>query len=556
MIHNHPAYKYATRVVEGAVEAPIYVKKQCAEFIRICDGESPGWKIDEAKVKQIDGLTKLMVMPPGGLKSGQTVYEAAAGYQWLLWVGVLCPVSVENPELRRYQIAILEIARKNAKTFDVAVFFILLQLTEPKFSKFYSVAPDGKLSREIKDAMTRIIKSSPALIDRFKVMRDNIICKLTDSEYVPLNYSNDRLDGKLPNGFLVDEVGALPNNYALEAMRSGQLTIRNKLGCIISTKYARIDNPFEDEVQYAKEVLDGLKDDPSLFALLYEPDNPKDWMTDDRVLAHANPLALEVPEIWDDLLRRRSRAISVPSARENFLCKHCNIIYQGVETESYVSVDDLRKGKVDHIDWSGREVFLGLDLAMTNDNCSVAMVADDGDGGILWHGMVFAPADRIDEKSHAERLDYWRMIDEGWCIACGDVIVSYAEIEQYVLDSEEKFSVRVIGLGFDRYNAISSAQKFEDGGIQCTIVDQHSRVLHAPTKWLSEVIEQGKFHYEDNLLLEINFQNARCTYDTNLNRYVSKKKSSGKIDMVAATINAVYLLQQYILSGGGWVAIY
>jgi phage terminase large subunit-like protein len=32
-----------------------------------------------------------------------------------------------------------------------------------------------------------------------------------------------------------------------------------------------------------------------------------------------------------------------------------------------------------------------------------------------------------------------------------------------------------------------------------------------------------------------------------MNRYVNKKKSNGKIDMVIATINAVYLLQQDIM---------
>lgn len=48
-------------------------------------------------------------------------------------------------------------------------------------------------------------------------------------------------------------------------------------------------------------------------------------------------------------------------------------------------------------------------------------------------------------------------------------------------------------------------------------------------------------------MLEINFQNARCTEDTNLNKYVNKKKSTGKVDMVVALINAIYLLQQDML---------
>ena len=59
----------------------------------------------------------------------------------------------------------------------------------------------------------------------------------------------------------------------------------------------------------------------------------------------------------------------------------------------------------------------------------------------------------------------------------------------------------------------------------------------------------GNFVYEENELLEINFENARCTYDTNMNRYVTKKKSTGKVDMVVALINAVYMLQQNTIFG-------
>ena len=48
-------------------------------------------------------------------------------------------------------------------------------------------------------------------------------------------------------------------------------------------------------------------------------------------------------------------------------------------------------------------------------------------------------------------------------------------------------------------------------------------------------------------MLEINFTNARCTKDTNLNLYVNKKKSEGKVDMVVSLINALYLLQVNVL---------
>ena len=37
------------------------------------------------------------------------------------------------------------------------------------------------------------------------------------------------------------------------------------------------------------------------------------------------------------------------------------------------------------------------------------------------------------------------------------------------------------------------------------------------------------------------------TEDTNLNQYVNKKRSAGKVDMVVAIINAMYLLQHELL---------
>ena len=64
---------------------------------------------------------------------------------------------------------------------------------------------------------------------------------------------------------------------------------------------------------------------------------------------------------------------------------------------------------------------------------------------------------------------------------------------------------------------------------------------------LAEMVANQKWHYEENRLLETNFENAKCTYDTNMNRYVNKKKSKGKVDGVVSIINSVYLLQQDIL---------
>ena len=556
------AYEYCKNSIRKKT-TPKYVKAQMRDFMRICEGKDKKYIVSEKKVKQVENILKILIMPKG-LKAGQTLYDCTCGYQWLLYIASLCTVYRDNHSKRRYETCLLEISRKNFKTYTVATIFIILFLTEPNFSKFYSVAPDGTLSREIREAIAETIKSSPLLYEyqgnkRFKILRDYIMFKPTQTQYIPLSFSTSRMDGRLPNAYCADEVGALPTNYPVEAMRSGQLNILNKLGFIISTKYPTIDNPFESEVEYAKKVLDGLVADETEFALLYEPDNPKKWETDDLVLKQSNPVALEIPEIYEDLLKKRARAIVEESARENFLTKHCNIIYQGAGTETYIDVKAVQECKVSNIDWSGRVVYLGLDLSETNDNTSVSMVSVDDDNNILADSWAFIPAGRVEEKTQFEKVNYQELAKKGHVIPCGDMIIDYGTVERFVFELEERLGVQIQAIGYDKWNARSTAQKLENGyvdengkehhGFNMVEIKQHSSVLHPPTKLLKEKILNHEFKYTDNKLLEINFQNARCAYDTNKNMYVQKKRSKGKVDMVVSLIDAMYLVQQDILFG-------
>lgn len=543
---KHPAVNYAEEVAEERIRAPKYVKIQCRKFLLIFRGESEIYCINTKLLKKIYVILKLLKMAKGP-KAGQSIYKSLAGYQWLLITAVIGTVYREDKRKRRYQTALLEICRKNGKTFVVAVLFILLFYLEPSYSRFFSVAPDGALAREIKEAIEPLIQTNAAVFEKgeFKILRDYILHRPTKTKYTPLNYSTTRMDGKEPSVFIADEVGALPTPYAIEAMRSGQLLVKNKLGFIISTKYPTVHNPLEDEVQDAKMILDGLVEDPTVFALLYEPDNPDDWATNDDVLKDGNPLAQEIEEVWDDLVKKREKAIRRESLRENFLTKHCNIVYQGQGTETYVEVEKVKACKVDHIDWEGMEVYIAVDLAMSNDNCAVAMSAEM-DGEIYSDVIAFIPEGRIDEKNEFEHIDYRRFIQEMKCIACGDMTVDYSVIEDFVFGIEEKYSVTVRAIGYDRYNALSSAQKWSEK-YETVEIRQHSDTLHPPTKLLYEYILNRQWHYTENILLEINFENAKCTFDTNMNRYVNKKKSSGKVDEVVAIINSIYLLQQNVL---------
>lgn len=556
MINNSKAYIYAQWCVE--TDNPyvgIYVKKQAELWLDIANGKNPDAYVSEKKWKKITKLLRILIHPDLSQQDEPcTMYDGLEDYALFFIYALFCTRSTKD-NTRYYETGLLEIARKNFKTFTSAVIFIIGLLTEPKFSRFFSVAPDLKLSKELQIAIKKIIKSSPWLFDDkiFKLLQSDIRCKLTDSEYTPLAYSNDKMDGKLANMFLADESGAM-DNYPIEAMRSSQITLREKLGIIISTQYPNDDNAMIDEIDTAKKAIDGLLEDERIFALLYEPDDEfrtgDAWKTEDIAIYQSNPVAYAHPYIFDAIVKKRRNAILYENKRENFLCKHLNIKYKGLGVLGFVEITKVKQCSIvnDPEFWRGREVYIGLDLSQTDDNTSVAMVTF-ADGKIYAMVWGFIPKDRKEEKTQREKVNYQKLIDSGICFECGDEVIDYSFVESFIQNLPEKYGVDIIQLGFDRYNAISTVQKLESGEnpIECVEVKQHSSVLHRPTKLLKEYILSRNFQYFENQMLEINFQNARCTEDTNLNKYVNKKKSAGKVDMVVSLIIAIFLLQVNVL---------
>lgn len=546
-IEESRAYRYAKWCTErNNRRVGRYVKLQARRWLKIADGKHKGAYISEKAYRKICRLLKLMVHPDLSC----SMYEGLEDYAWFLIVAVFCTRRRED-DRRFYQTALLEIARKNFKTFNSAIIFILGMLTEPRFSRFFSVAPDYKLSSELRLAVRKIIKVSPALVKHFKITRDMITCLLNEIEYTPLAYSNDGMDGRLANIFLADEAGAL-DSYPVEAMRSSQITLPNKLGIIISTQYPNDNNVMIDEIDIAKKALDGLLEKEDIFALLYEPDDVlrKRWETDDLVIYQANPVAVRNPDVFRAIQDLRTMAALYENKRENFLCKHCDILYKGLGVEGYIDIQKVKRCRVEENPsfWRGRRVWLGLDLSQTDDNTAVAMLTET-DGVVHTKVWGFLPKGRVDWKSAKEGVDYRKLIAAGNCFACGEEVIDYGFVERFILSLPEKYGVEIVQVGYDRYNAISTVQKLEEAGLECVEIKQHSSVLHPPTKLLKECVLKRTFRYDDNRLLEINFQNARCTEDTNLNKYVNKKRSAGKVDMVVAVINALYLLQLELLYG-------
>lgn len=547
-VKEHAAYRYAVQVTEEQIIAGKYIKIACQKFLDECHNPDSKYFIDEKELKKITNLTKLINMATG-LLAGTPTHDALAPFQWFFIVNALCWKHKDNPEKRRFEKSVLLIARKSGKSFLVALIFILLLLIEPEFSEFYSVAPDRELSSIVKKEVEQTISASPHIQKYFQVTRSEVRCTLTKSKFIPLANSENRMDGRKANVFVADEVGALRTRYPIDAMQSSQMNMVNRTGILISTAYESLNNPMTEEVEYSEKVLNEVIEDETLFALLYKPDDPKDWLSD-KSLIEANPLVVDLPENMEYLKKQRAIALELSSAKKNFLTKHMNIFVDGDDAEVYISTENLRLCKIDDYDWTGREVYVGVDLSQTTDNTAISMVTYDAElDEYVAKSWAFIPEDNAANKSKIERVDYFIMRDNGYAFFCGDKVINHRFVEDFVMSLEKKYGCVIRGIGYDRYNCIASANRWHEAGYETIEIKQHSSVLHPATKLLKERILNKKFKYVKNQLLEINFANAREVTDTNLNTYVNKKKSTGKIDMVVSILNAMALWNKDVEEG-------
>lgn len=546
VLSSMKAYLYAYGVVNGEINAGKYIKKQCKEFLDIAEGNHNKYFLDLEEYKMIKNVTKLMNMA-SGLRSGQTVHDSLAGFQWLFIVAILCIKHRDMPTKRRYETATLLIARKSGKTFLISVIFAILLILSPKYSEFYSVAADGELSRLIKKELDQLISSSPLISKHFRIKRDEVIFNAKESKYKPLNYSTNRLDGRKANVWLCDECGALPERYPISAMQSSQINMENRLGIIISTAYPTLNNPMSEEVEYAEKVLDGIIEDETYFSLLYAPDDKINWKDNDDIIIQSNPLAVEIPENMDYLYQQRSKAIELSSERTNFLTKHLNIFLQNNNEEVYIDIDKWKSCRTDKIDFSGQDVVVGVDLSLTTDLTAISLMFKH-DGKYYSKSIGFLPEDSLSDRR--EKFDYRQAQERGECIITKGSIVDYTEVEKFIRDIEENFNCNIKAIVSDPFNAVNMMQSLAED-YEVIMLKQNYTNLSAPTKELRNEVYTNNFVYEASKLYDWNVGNAITVKDKQENEMLSKaNKNKQRIDLIAAAVFA--FSQLYLEEDDDW----
>ena len=445
------------------------------------------------------------------------------------------------------------------KSFLTALIEILILLRSSNFAQHGIGGLTRDVSSLVKQATIELIKSSPAISKYFKITREKITCLLNESTMKNFSGDANTNNGLLLSSYIVDETACLPNNDLIGVLKLSQMSLTagaSPLAIYISTQYDMQFSIFNEMIDYHKKVLQDLIPNApqSTFGLLFELDeedyanydNPELWIKASPLQAKpSNKIGMKF------LLDEFSKAKEIPAKLKEFKIKILNMRVYADDSESFVALDDLRKGKLDGpFSFKNKNVYIGIDLSLTTDTTSISIVHyDDINNKFFSEIHCFVPADTLHQRSKIEKIDYQMMCLNKYCYACGDRIIDYAFIEEFLIKRVEFLECNVLGIGYDKFNAMSSVNRWANVGFETIEVRQISYVLSAGTKLFKESILQNRFFYVPNRLFEIQMSNARTAYDTNLNQYVNKKRSTGRIDMCVSTIIAFVLWSKQIEEG-------
>ncbi|WP_019850636.1 terminase large subunit [Desulfitobacterium sp. PCE1] len=533
------ALQYAQDVIKGEEITTTEVKTQCQIFLD--DYFSNQYQedflfyFDSSEIEKIEKILNLLNYATGIDVVGQPVLNHLFNFQAFFFTNIFGWRFKNDVKKYRYRDVTLFIPRKNAKTWMAGVILIILLLTEDDYSELYSICLDRDLAAEVKKAMTQIINASPAIRKHFKVsttLIGKIICKLTHSFYQARTAEANKNNSIRPSAYIADEIGAFKDYKNINAMKSGQLSVKNPLRFKLTTAYAESQSIMIEELEYIRKVFNGVVVDDRMFALLYYAEDEHKW--DDIGLKQANPLRVE--ENYQEIKDNRKSALEKPSEQTEFLTKHLNIFVHNDSEEKYLEYDLWKKCQTDKIDLQGKEVVVGVDLALTTDLTAVSIMYLE-DGKFYLKSKGFLPEESL--KKRREKLDYRAFERQGHCKITKGHIVSYNAVEDYIRSIEEVYNCKIKCIVSDPFNALQMMENLgEDYDV--ILIKQTYTSLSPSIKSFRDEVYLNNVFYEKNPLLDWCVANAvtvkgKVTEDILL---AKENKNKQRIDLLVASIFA------------------
>ena len=436
---------------------------------------------------------------------------------------------------RRFRTAYISVARKNGKTaISAGVALFGLYAEQIARAEVYSVATTRDQAKLCFADATAIVKIT-ALNKRLKCFRDAISYEVTGSTFKPLSADYGIHDGYSPSTVIIDEYHAHRDNGMFDVMVSGQAAREEPINFIITTAGFNKNYPCYAFQNNAKNVINGITEDDSLFAMIFEMDAEDDW-TDPRNWLKANP-NLGVSVSVDYLERQVQDARNRPEAVTNVKTKNLNM---WVDAEDTWIVDEKWMDSSRTTDDSileGMPCCGGLDLSSVADITAFVLLFKDDNERIYLKPYFWIPEESYQEKIRKENVFYAEWVEKGYVRLTPGNVIDYDYIMADITQIAQKYTISSIA--YDRWNSSQMVINMQNEGFNMSPFGQGYGSMSAPTKEFEKMILTKNLEHFGNPVLRWMMTSVALQRDPAGNIKPDKRKSSQKIDGVVASIMAL-----------------
>jgi len=441
----------------------------------------------------------------------------------------------------------MHIPRKNGKTeLGAALNLTMLFIDQEKQKEIYSIASETQQAAILYHAAVSMLKQTPTLLKRIKQFKAEKKLETTGQTFVDLYRVLSAVagtkDGLKTNALFADEPHSYPDSALYDVVSEGMAHREQGIAFLLSTSGYNKQGFYHRKLQYAKQVKEGIIDDPNIYLMCFDLDDEDDW-TDEANWRKANP-AMGFGVKMEYLRGRYHKALHSATEEVSFKTKNLNMWVDSAIT--WIRNSDWmasNRKEIREEDLIGRECYAGLDLASTTDLTAFVMVFPNDDGSYDVLPRFFIPADTAARRSKEDKVSYLDWIKEGYITATSGNVIDYGEIYTYIQQDLHKFDIKEIA--FDRWNALSIITQLEEDGVTCVGFGQGFKSMSSPVKAIEALVLQKQLNHGNNPVLTWNVSNVALVQDAAENVKMDKSKAQERIDGAVALAMAIGRAETY-----------
>lgn len=441
---------------------------------------------------------------------------------------------------RRYRSAYCEVAKKSGKSpwaSGLACYHLVGD--EEGGPKVFLNACDREQARIIYDHAANMVRQSPELADCIEIVdsASRLICRENFGSIVANSNVVDAKDGKNGSLILNDEIHRWIGRAMYNVFRYAGASRSQPLRIDLTTAGDSESGIWFEQRVYSEQVRDGIIPDWTHLCLVHRAD-PKDDIDSPETWKKANPslgYTIDPDEFRADL----ERAKRVPVELAEFKRLRLNIVT--ASATKYLPEHAWKACNAAPRPLDGRPCAIGIDLASVNDLASVVALAGDEHQGIDVHARFYLPEQNITELEHQHGQPYRVWAEQGLITLTPGAAIDYEWIIRDVVELAGLAHVFRIHLDPANGTAVYTALR-DTHGLPIEMFRQGALSVNEPTKQLLRLVLMGKLRHGNHAILNWNAANAVASKNAHDNVVLHKAKSTGKIDGLAATVNALAAL--------------